>query len=145
MLSAGAAALGAIARREEVRSPDGRLALAKELSWQQPAAVLEASVASAAASAPTHVVCRGRAHRVGPTGLRLSVENGQVDPAQLEGGDFVLSPREGRVLLEALGDRSARVNGVAVRPPVALEIGDRLALEGASGELWLIEIADDGA
>ncbi len=145
VLSAGAAALGAIARRKEVRSPDGHLALAKELSWQQPAAVLEASVASAAASAPTHVVCRGRAHRVGPTGLRLSVENGQVDPGQADGGDFLLSPREGRVLLEALGDRSARVNGVAVRPPVALEIGDRLALEGASGELWLIEIADDGA
>lgn len=143
LLPEGAAALGAIARRDEVRSAGGRLGLAKTLSWRRPAAELEAPSEHAAASAPTHVVCRGRAHRIGAAGLRLGLKSGRIDVA--EDGDFRLAPREGRILLEAPADRSARVNRVSVQAPVSLEIGDRVSLDDASDELWLIELADDGA
>ena len=163
-LPAGHAALAVLASRSPVDSAQGGgVKLLKHLPWRAPAVDLAAAPAAAAAApahaiaqpgeiAPTHVVYRGRAYRVGGDGIVVGRERADGrrtivvgDQGGVSREHAVLSFRGGELVLRDSSRYGTYVNERRVSGETVLKAADVIRVGSPGAELTVIGLeGDDG-
>ncbi len=151
-LAPGAAALGALAREEEIRSPGGSIRLVSALG---DAGAPDASAPPASTPlqthnrTPTHLLCGDVAHPLdaGPLGVGPDGKRGRLSVALASSPNAPAACsilRNGTdVVISGPPGCGARVNGRLIEGRTLLRTGDRIALAETDEELRLIAVVEE--
>lgn len=155
-LPVGSAALGAVALAAEFPEEEGskgasfltgRIRRNDESDAEIP--VPNQGANPPAMGVPTHVLSGSNAHAIGRNSLGIFADprSGVICVGAVgEGGHAVIRLAKGKPVIEPDPGRETRVDGRHILAPVPLLLGQRIRIDGSTGEILLIHVeSGDGA
>jgi len=146
VLHPAAAASGALAHADRIRSPDPALPFITRLPGLDarppgPVTIPVTPPRDGERHLPTHLVVNGVAHRIESEPLVLGPA-GIVERANLDQPQASVRWLAGQAVLDAPAEADVTVNGDPIEGRTALAPGDRLRLDSADREILVVTMAD---